>query len=66
MLQTDAFAGYADLYRGGNNQEAARMAHARRKIHDEGRPGFVNMRSFAYSRLCSAPDYAKRWLERIE
>ncbi len=34
MLQADAFAGYAELYRGGTIQEAACMAHARRKIHD--------------------------------
>lgn len=34
VLQADAFAGYAELYRGGRIQEAACMAHARRKIHD--------------------------------
>ncbi|VWC17152.1 putative transposase [Burkholderia lata] len=34
VLQADAFAGYAELYRGGTIQEAACMAHARRKIHD--------------------------------
>ncbi|KVT12700.1 transposase [Burkholderia sp. MSMB1078WGS] len=34
VLQADAFAGYADLYRGGTIQEASCMAHARRKIHD--------------------------------
>ncbi|WP_175712586.1 IS66 family transposase [Burkholderia ambifaria] len=34
VLQADAFAGYAELYRGGVIQESACMAHARRKIHD--------------------------------
>lgn len=34
VLQADAFAGYAALYRGGRVQEAACWAHARRKIHD--------------------------------
>ncbi|MDR6499013.1 hypothetical protein J2785_002158 [Burkholderia ambifaria] len=34
VLQADAFAGYAELYRGDTIQEAACMAHARRKIHD--------------------------------
>ncbi|KVH79425.1 hypothetical protein WJ42_06100 [Burkholderia cepacia] len=34
VLQADAFAGYAELYRGGTIQEVACMAHARRKIHD--------------------------------
>lgn len=34
VLQADAFAGYADLYRNGGIREAACMAHARRKIHD--------------------------------
>lgn len=34
VLQADAFAGYAELYRSGRIQEAACMAHARRKIHD--------------------------------
>jgi transposase len=34
ILQADAFAGYADLYVGGQIQEAACMAHARRKLHD--------------------------------
>lgn len=34
VLQADAFAGYAELYRGGRIVEAACMAHARRKIHD--------------------------------
>ncbi|HKU01032.1 MAG TPA: IS66 family transposase [Paraburkholderia sp.] len=34
VLQADAFAGYAELYRGGTIQEAACMAHARRKVHD--------------------------------
>ncbi|CAJ0809441.1 IS66 family transposase ISBcen14 [Ralstonia psammae] len=34
VLQADAFAGYAELYRNGHIREAACMAHARRKIHD--------------------------------
>jgi hypothetical protein len=34
VLQADAFAGYAELYRSGRIQEAACMAHARRKLHD--------------------------------
>ncbi|KVK75747.1 IS66 family transposase [Burkholderia sp. MSMB1498] len=34
VLQADAFAGYAELYLDGRVQEAACMAHARRKIHD--------------------------------
>ncbi|SMF98598.1 Mobile element protein [Burkholderia singularis] len=34
VLQADAFAGYAELYRAGTIQEAACTAHARRKIHD--------------------------------
>ena len=34
VLQADAFAGYADLYLGGQIREAACMAHARRKLHD--------------------------------
>ncbi|MET3448781.1 transposase/uncharacterized coiled-coil protein SlyX [Ralstonia sp. 1138] len=34
VLQADAFAGYAELYRGGRIREAACVAHARRKIHD--------------------------------
>jgi len=34
VLQADAFAGYAALYRGDRIQEAACWAHARRKIHD--------------------------------
>ncbi|CAJ0809825.1 IS66 family transposase ISBcen14 [Ralstonia psammae] len=34
VLQADAFAGYAELYRGGCVREAACMAHARRKVHD--------------------------------
>ncbi|WP_346824828.1 IS66 family transposase [Ralstonia solanacearum] len=34
VLQADAFAGYAELYRGGTIREAACMAHARRKVHD--------------------------------
>ena len=34
VLQADAFAGYAELYRDDRIQEAACMAHARRKIHD--------------------------------
>lgn len=34
VLQADAFAGYAELYRGDTIQEAAYMAHACRKIHD--------------------------------
>jgi hypothetical protein len=34
LLQADAFAGYADLYLGGQIHEAACMAHARRKLHD--------------------------------
>ncbi|MGF6638203.1 hypothetical protein OKW38_000216 [Paraburkholderia sp. MM5496-R1] len=34
VLQADAFAGYAELYVGGQIQEAACMAHARRKLHD--------------------------------
>ena len=34
VLQADAFAGYAELYRSGRVREAACMAHARRKIHD--------------------------------
>lgn len=34
MLQADAFAGYAELYRAGTIQEVASMAHARRHIHD--------------------------------
>jgi hypothetical protein len=34
VLQADAFAGYSDLYVGGQIREAACMAHARRKLHD--------------------------------
>ncbi|MGP3659727.1 IS66 family transposase [Burkholderia gladioli] len=34
VLQADAFAGYAELYLDRRLQEAACMAHARRKIHD--------------------------------
>lgn len=34
VLQADAFAGYAELYLDGRVQEAACMAHARRKIHE--------------------------------
>ncbi|WP_260427220.1 IS66 family transposase, partial [Burkholderia stagnalis] len=34
VLQADAFAGYAELYKSGRIQEAACMAHARRKLHD--------------------------------
>ncbi|MGD7196133.1 IS66 family transposase [Ralstonia pseudosolanacearum] len=34
VLQADAFAGYAELYRDGRVCEAACLAHARRKIHD--------------------------------
>ncbi|HEX7909612.1 MAG TPA: IS66 family transposase [Paraburkholderia sp.] len=34
VLQADAFAGYAELYVGGQIREAACMAHARRKLHD--------------------------------
>jgi len=34
VLQADAFAGYAELYRDGRVREAACLAHARRKIHD--------------------------------
>jgi hypothetical protein len=33
-LHADTFAGYADLYVGSQIQEAACMAHARRKLHD--------------------------------
>ncbi|EPN2681300.1 IS66 family transposase, partial [Escherichia coli] len=35
ILQADAFAGYDALYESGLIREAACMAHARRKIHDE-------------------------------
>ncbi|ENZ9958603.1 IS66 family transposase [Salmonella enterica] len=35
VLQADAFAGYNELYESGKIREAACMAHARRKIHDE-------------------------------
>jgi len=34
VLQADGFAGYIELYRSGRIQEAACMAHARRKVHD--------------------------------
>nr|WP_081071935.1 IS66 family transposase [Burkholderia cepacia] len=34
VLQADAFAGYAEFYKSGRIQEAACMAHARRKLHD--------------------------------
>jgi transposase len=34
VLQADAFAGYAELYRSGQIREAACWAHARRKLHD--------------------------------
>lgn len=34
VLQADAYAGYGHLYGTGNIQEAACMAHARRKLHD--------------------------------
>lgn len=34
VLQADGYKGYAELYRSGRVQEAACMAHARRKIHD--------------------------------
>ncbi|MGF6605010.1 hypothetical protein P3T23_009771 [Paraburkholderia sp. GAS448] len=34
VLQADAFAGYAELYRSGRIREAGCMAHARRKLHD--------------------------------
>ncbi|CAB3760005.1 putative transposase [Burkholderia paludis] len=34
VLQADAFAGYAELYRGERIVETACMAHARRKTHD--------------------------------
>jgi hypothetical protein len=34
VLHADAFAGYAELYRGERIVEAACMTHARRKIHD--------------------------------
>ncbi|KND54815.1 Indolepyruvate ferredoxin oxidoreductase, alpha and beta subunit [Candidatus Paraburkholderia kirkii] len=34
VLQADAFAGYAELYAGGQIREAACLAHARRKLHD--------------------------------
>ncbi|KWF82375.1 hypothetical protein WL93_23750 [Burkholderia diffusa] len=33
-MQADAFAGYAERYKGGRIQEAACTAHARRKLHD--------------------------------
>ncbi len=35
ILRADAFAGYDALYESGRIREAACMAHARRKIHDE-------------------------------
>jgi transposase len=34
VLQADAFPGYNEIYAAGQVQEAACMAHARRKIHD--------------------------------
>jgi transposase len=34
VLQADAYAGFGHLYGTGNIQEAACMAHARRKLHD--------------------------------
>jgi transposase len=34
VLQADAYSGYGHLYGTGNIQEAACMAHARRKLHD--------------------------------
>lgn len=34
VLQADAYAGFNELYRGGQITEAACWAHARRKIHD--------------------------------
>jgi transposase len=34
ILQADTFAGYTELYLGGQIREAACMAHARRKLHD--------------------------------
>lgn len=34
VLQADAYAGFGHLYGTGNVQEAACMAHARRKLHD--------------------------------
>lgn len=34
LLQADAFAGFAELYRSGRITEIACWAHARRKIHD--------------------------------
>jgi transposase len=34
VLQADGYKGYGELYRSGRVQEAACMAHARRKIHD--------------------------------
>lgn len=35
VLQADAYGGYDALYESGHIREAACMAHARRKIHDE-------------------------------
>ncbi|EUC12582.1 IS66 family transposase [Paraburkholderia hospita] len=34
ILQADAFAGYNEIYDGGDVREAGCMAHARRKFHD--------------------------------
>jgi len=34
VLQADAFPGYDAIYAAGHVQEAACMAHARRKLHD--------------------------------
>ena len=34
VLQADAYAGFGHLYQAGHIQEAACMAHARRKLHD--------------------------------
>jgi hypothetical protein len=34
VLQADAYAGFGHLYQAGHIQEAACMAHPRRKLHD--------------------------------
>lgn len=53
VLQADAYGGYDALYESGRIREAACMAHARRKIHDEHTRRPTDMTNEALKRIAA-------------